>query len=362
MLNFLTSEPLNVVVIEDVFVKASVMEEAVRNSKVCVNKVASVFWGADTKNGTQELLLKVEKNGPDAVPYPPALDDLLEDCDVLLTHIAPVPAAVIEKAPRLKAVLTSRGGLEHIDVAACSKRNIPVVNVIRNAIPVAEMTVAFMIGITRCLGFAHTELMSGRWTRDFPNNGFSMTLSNMKVGLIGLGNIGIEVAKRLKGFECEIYAWDPFADPERLKRNGLGDMKLLETKEEVIRICDVISLHMRLVPATEGIFDRKCFEMMKPTSYFINTARGGLMDYDALIDALKERKIAGAALDVFDSEPLVDGSPLRELDNVFLTPHIGGQTEDAIPLSPRLLMREVDKILETGVTERIANFRDIVLD
>ena len=139
-------------------------------------------------------------------------------------------------------------------------------------------------------------------------------------------------------------------------------MKLFETKEEVIKECDIISLHMRLVPATEGIFDRKCFELMKPTAYFINTARGGLMDYEALIDALKERKIAGAALDVFDTEPLDPASPLRGLDNVILTPHIGGQTEDAIPLSPRLLMREVDRIITTGVTERIANFKDIALD
>ena len=362
MLDRLTAEPLNVVVIEDVFVKASVMEASVRASKVNVGKVTSAFWGADTKNGTQELLLKVEHRGPEAVPYPPELDDLLEDCDVLMTHIAPVPAAVIEKAPRLKAVLTCRGGLEHIDVASCTKRNIPVVNVIRNAIPVAEMTVAFMIGISRCLGFAHCEMMEGRWTRDFPNNGFSMTLSNMKVGLIGLGNIGIEVAKRLKGFECELCAWDPFADPERLRRNGLGDMQLFETKEEVIANSDIVSLHMRLVPATEGIFDRKCFELMKPTAYFINTARGGLMDYEALIDALKERRIAGAALDVFDSEPLDEASPLRTLDNVILTPHIGGQTEDAIPLAPRLLMKEVDKILITGVTERIVNFKDINID
>jgi len=361
MLDFLKEKPMNIVCIEDVFVTASEMENSIRNSKVNVNKVSSVFWGSDTKNGTQKMLLNVETHGPEAESYPEDLEKYLGDCDVLLTHIAPIPSAVIEKAPQLKAILTCRGGLEHIDLKKCAERNIPVVNVIRNAIPVAEMTIGFMIGISRCFGFAHYEMMNGRWNRDFPNSGFSMTLSNMKIGLIGLGNIGIEVAKRLKPFECEILAYDPFADKKRLERNGLDNIKLIEKMDDVISQADIVSLHMRLVPETEKIFDARCFSLMKPTAYFVNTARGGLMDYDALIDVLKRHAIAGAALDVYNSEPLDPDSGLIGLDNVLLTPHIGGQTEDAIPKAPRLLMKEVDKIIENNITERIANLKDIKL-
>ena len=175
-----------------------------------------------------------------------------------------------------------------------------------------------------------------------------------------MGNIGIEMAIRLKGFGCKIIAYDPYLDKERIKRNDLEECVSFKDKiEDVFSEADIVSLHMRLVPATEKMIDKKLFSLMKPTSYFINGARGGLINQDDLIDVLKNKKIAGAALDVFDTEPLAENSELRKFKNVTLTPHIAGATVDAIPKSPFLLMKEVDKIISKGTTDRIANYKNI---
>ena len=361
MLDFLKNQPMNIVLVEDFFVSADVMEEAVKESSINVGKISRVYWGAKEKDEWTKRQLNLEKNGPEAEPYAEGLDELLPDCDVLVVHFNPVSRELISKAPNLKVILTSRGGLEHIDLAAASERNIPVINVIRNAGPVAEFTIGLMLAITRNITFSHHDMIEGRWNKSFPNAGFTATLSNLKVGLVGTGNIGIEVATRLKAFGTKMIAWDPYADAERLKRNGLDHLEFRDNMEDIFREADIVSLHLRLVPETEGIIDKKFFSLMKPTSYFINSARGGLVNYEDLLACLKNRSIAGAALDVFNSEPLPADSGFAGLDNVALTPHIAGTTEDAIPKSPFLLMKEVDKIIAKGMTERIANYRDITV-
>ena len=359
MFNYLSEKPMKVVAVEDFYISADTLRTSLERSKINIDRVNCVYWGANDKDGWAEQQLAIEKGGPEAFPYPPELDDLIEDCDVLLVHFCPVPKALIEKAKNLKIVLTSRGGLEHIDVAALSQRNIPVVNVIRNAIPVAEFTIGLMLAITRNIGFSHHDMIRGIWNKNFPNDGFTSTLSNLKIGLVGTGNIGIEVAKRLKAFDAEMIAWDPYADKERLAKNGLGDLEFKDKIEDVFSEADIVSLHMRLVPETEKLIDRKYFSLMKPTSYFINSARGGLVNQEDLLEALKTKSIAGAALDVFGEEPLPGDSGFAGLDNIVMTPHIAGTTEDAIPLSPFMLMKEVDKIIESDLTERIANFKDL---
>lgn len=361
MLSFLTEKSLNVVIVEDFFVARQELEGALRASKVNVGKISSVYWGPTDKDTWTEHQLNLELNGPAAEPYPPELEELLPECEVLLIHFAPVSKELLDKAPNLKAVFTSRGGLEHVDVAACSAKNIPVINVIRNAVPVAEFAIGLMLGITRNIGYSHHDMIQGIWNKTFPNDGFTATLSNLTVGLVGTGNIGIEVAKRLKAFDVSMMAWDPYADQERLKKNGLNHLTFVNNIEDIFRKADIVSLHIRLVPETEQMIDKKYFSLMKPTAYFINSARGGLVNQHDLIDALKNRRIAGAALDVFEHEPVPANAGFAGLDNVLLTPHIAGTTEDAIPKSPYMLMKEVDKIIEHEATERIVNINDIVL-
>ena len=360
MLNELVNKSLNIVAVGDFFVSSNTMEEAIKTSKFNANKITKLYWGISNNDEWAEHQLNIEKNGPEAEPYPSELDNLIEECDVLMVHFCPVPKKLIDKGKNLKAIITCRGGLEHIDVNAASEKNIAVINVVRNAVPVAEFTIGLMLSVTRNIAASHMDLINGKWTKVFPNQEFVSTLSNLTIGLVGMGNIGIEMAIRLKSFGCKIIAYDPYLDKDRIKRNDLDDCVSFKDKiEDVFSEADMVSLHMRLVPETEKMIDKRLFSLMKPTSYFINGARGGLINQDDLIDALKNKKIAGAALDVFDTEPLADNSELKNFKNVVLTPHIAGATVDAIPKSPFLLMKEVDKIVTKGTTDRIVNYKDI---
>jgi len=359
MLNELTTAPQNIVVVGDAFVSPDTMEAAVRASKINIGKISAVYWGTPDKSDFARRQLNIERHGSEAEAYAEDLEAALTDCTVLVTHFNPVPAGVFEKAPCLKAVLTCRGGLEHINVEAASAREIPVVNVIRNAIPVAEFALGMIISLTRNISTSHHLLIDGKWEKVFPNTDFTSTLSNLTVGLIGLGNIGIELAVRLKALGVPMIAFDEYTSKERLARNGLENIRMVDSMEALFSQADIISLHLRLTPETEGLINKKYFSLMKPTAYFINSSRGGLVNQEDLIQALRAHSIAGAALDVFDKEPLTEDHDFRGLDNVLITPHIAGATVDAIPMAPYLLMREVDKIIEKDLTERIVNYNKL---
>lgn len=362
MLDFLKSEPQNIVVVGDAFVRPETIEQAVRASKLNVAKISHVFWGSEDKDEFAVRQLNLEKNGPEAEPWAEGLDPLMKDCTVLMTHFSPVPRGLIDRAPKLRAVLTCRGGMEHIDVKAAGERKIPVINVIRNAVPVAEFALGLMLAVTRNIASSHHRLMEGNWLKEFPNSEFVSTLGNLTVGLVGVGNVGIELATRLKALGVPMIVQDDYLDRDRMVRNGLGDITIVDTKEDVFRLADLVSLHLRLTPETRGLIGRDCFSLMKPSAYFINTARGGLVNQADLIDALRRRAIAGAALDVFDREPVTPEDGFAGLDNVVITPHIAGATVDAIPKSPFLLMRTVDKILTQGLKDRIVNYQEIFSD
>ena len=359
MLNFLTSKPQNVVAVGDAFVSCETMKEALQTSKINIAKISTAFWGTPDKEEFTKRQLNIEKNGPKAETYAEGLDNLITDADVLINHFSPIPDTLIKKATRLKLILTCRGGLENIDVAAASKRNIPVVNVIRNAIPVAEFALGLILSVTRNIASSHRLLMDGKWEKNYPNSNSLTTLANLKVGLAGLGNVGIELATRLKALGVPMIAFDKYLSMDRLKRNGLENIELVSSLEELFRRADIVSMHLRLTPETKQLVDKRYFSIMKPTAYFINTSRGGLINQDDLIDVLSRHAIAGAALDVFNTEPIPANSALLNFDNVVLTPHIAGTTVDAIPKSPFLLINELNKIMTKGTTERIVNLDKI---
>lgn len=351
----LLQKPQKIVVVGDAFVSPDVMEQAVRESAICCGEIVRCFWGTPDKQEFTARQIKLERGGPDAVPYAAGLDGAIADADVLITHFSPVPRALLQKAPRLRLIMTCRGGMEHIDLAAASERNIPVLNVIRNAEPVADFALGMMLCLTRDIALSHARLQQGEWMKSFYNSPFLMTLSSHVIGLAGLGNVGIALARRLQALGVPMIAFDAYTSRERLEKAGLQDIEMVDSLETLFSRADIVSLHLRLTPETEHMIGEKYFSLMKKTAYFINTARGGLVDQGALCTALSRGDLAGAALDVFDAEPLAADDPLLKMDNVLLTPHIAGTTVDAIPRSPFMLLREADRFLKDGVLDRVVN-------
>lgn len=358
----ITKNPQKIVVIGDVFVSPDTMEEALRKSKIACGDITKLFWGKPDKQDFTARQIILERNGPDAVPYADGFSEAIEDADIVLTHFNPIPRQLIEKAKNLKLILTCRGGLEHIDVEAASRRNIPVVNVIRNAEPVADFTLGLMLALTRDIALSYSRMKQGEWTKNFYNSGFLMTLNSHTVGLAGLGNVGMALARKLKAMNVPMIAFDAYTSKERLEKAGLGDISLVPSLETLFEQADIVSLHLRLTPETEKMIDKRYFSLMKKTAYFINTARGGLVNQPDLIEALRNGTMAGAALDVYDSEPVCADNPLISMEQVVLTSHIAGTTEDAIPRSPFMLLNEVDRFLTQGITDRIVNQNCIHLD
>jgi D-3-phosphoglycerate dehydrogenase len=279
---------------------------------------------------------KIEKGGPYAVPLPDEIYEAVTDADLLMVHLCPVTRQVLDAAPKLKYILTNRGGLENIDLVAAGERGIPVLyNPAHNSNAVAELTICLMIAETRNVARSHHALKNGIWREEYPNFGRVYELRNKTVGLVGFGNIGRRVAEKLQPFHVRILATDPnvYPDDEDLVRFHVG----LTDLHTLMRESDIVSLHAR-TEDRNVIIGRKEFDLMKPTATFINTARAYMVDYDYLAEILKENRISGAALEVFPEEPLPPDSPFMALDNVTLTNHRGGDTVNCYSDSPADLL------------------------
>lgn len=356
MRSIFSQKDFNVVVIGDAYVSPDTMEAAVLESKLSVKNVKKLFWGTDDTSEFDQNQMKVERGGPEAVPYPKELDECIQTADIIMTHYCPIPEVIFKKGKRLKAIITCRGGVEHIDMVAATKRQIAVVTVVRNAEAVAEFTLGMCISLTRNIATSHHALKCKKWEKQYFNTPYVMTLSQYKVGLVGLGNIGIAFARKLLALGVSVIAYDPYVTDKRLEQEGVSAVNLVDSAEDIFRTADIVSLHMRLTKETERTIDWKCFSLMKPTAYLVNTARGGLINYEDLFRALQEEVILGAALDVFEKEPVEMNNPLLSMDNVLLTSHIAGTTVDAISQAPYLLMKEVNCIVDKGSTHCIVNY------
>lgn len=287
--------------------------------------------------------LEVEKNGPEIEPVEPLVVEHGKDCNVLAGLFVPVSSKVIDAMPNLRIVGLSRAGLENINLKKATERGILVFNVQgRNAHAVSDFAVGLMLAESRNIARAHHAIKNGTWRKTFANSENIPDLNGKTIGLVGFGFIGSLVAKKLSGFDVNVIVYDPWADPAKIKAAGANKVEL----EELFRTADFISVHARLTDDNKKMVNAKLISFMKPTAYFINTGRAGLVDQDALTDALREGKIQGAALDVFTTEPLPAGSPLLELDNVTLTTHIAGTTTDALTNSPVLLLEDIAKFIK----------------
>lgn len=249
------------------------------------------------------------------------LIDYIKDSDAIIVGLEPIDKEVLEQCPNLKIVSKYGVGLNNIDLEACKKRDITIgwtggVN----KLSVAEMTLGYMLMLCRNLFITSNELKNGIWNK---SGGFQ--LSGKKVGIIGVGHIGKEVIKLLKPFNCEILVNDIINQEEYYKENNLKEV----SKEEIFKTCDIVTIHTPFDSTTDNLINKKVFEMMKNSSFIINSARGGIINEDDLKYALQNNLIAGAAIDAYVEEPPTD-KKLLSLANLICTPHIGGNAQEAV--------------------------------
>jgi len=305
--------------------------------------VASGDWEADAQR-LQHRRLVVEQQGP-AVEEVPPLFAANPDAEVALGLFCPFSAAGMDAFENLRVVGVARAGLENVDVEAATERGIAVLHVRgRNAEAVSDFAAGLILASARNIARAHAGILAGEWPKKFANSAHVPELGGRTLGIVGYGLIGRLLARKMSGFAMERIVYDPFAEPDA--EDGVELVAL----EELLERSDFVSLHARLDDGNHHMIGAPELALMRPTSYLINTARAGLVDAEALAAALRERRIAGAALDVFDTEPLEPGNPFLELDNVTLTSHIAGTTSDALTRSPQLLVETLLSLLggETG--------------
>ena len=230
--------------------------------------------------------------------------------------------AVFAACPALKMVCVWGTGTDNIDLNAAGMRGVTVCNTPGvNAFAVAEHALALMLAVARKVPTLDSEMRKGKWPRELHTQLVGKTL-----GVFGMGTIGARVAALGKAIGMNVLGWSALGQEARIRVAGATPA----SKEEILAKADVISLHVRLGSDTRGFIGRKEFGMMKPTAILVNTGRGALVDLDALMGALKERKILGAGLDVFHQEPVAPDDPILSLPNVVLSPHNGGQTPEVI--------------------------------
>ncbi|WP_088335526.1 phosphoglycerate dehydrogenase [Methanopyrus sp. KOL6] len=261
-----------------------------------------------------------------------------------------VTRELIKEAERLKVIARAGVGVDNIDVKAATERGIIVVNAPESSsISVAEHTMGLILALARKIPQADRSVRRGEWDR---KTFMGVELAGKTLGLIGLGRIGQQVAKRAKAFEMEVIAYDPYIPRKVAEELGV---ELVDELEELLERADIVSIHVPLTEETEGMIGEEELKRMKNSAFLINCARGKIVDEEALIKALKEGWIAGAALDVFAEEPPGEDHPLYELDNVVLTPHIGGSTGEAQRSAGLIVAREIERVLKGEIPENVVN-------
>lgn len=279
--------------------------------------------------------------------------DAVADCDVVLTHLAPITSDVLDAAGSLRLIGSVRGGPVNVDVEAATSRGIPVAYLPgRNLQAVAEYTVGMVIALTRNIGAAIPAMAAGEYDASwFRFERCGPELGSATVGLVGFGAVGRRVAELLVPFGSMVLAYDPYADDEHASERGV---KLVELADLLGR-SDIVSLHARVTPENRQMCDEEWFASMRPGSYFINTARGELVDQGALRTALDSGHLAGAALDVFDPEPPEAKDPLRQPPKVLGTPHLGGASREVALRSADRAAQAAAEFFATGAIAHCAN-------
>ena len=253
-----------------------------------------------------------------------------------------IDRAVIAAAPRLRVISTASAGYDHIDIVAAEERGIVVCHtpgIADNA--VADMTMALLLACARSVAEANRFIRDRAWHYWSPYLFEGVDVRGSTLGIVGLGHIGIEVAHRALGFGMRVLYHNAHRDEDAEQSLGLQYGGL----DNLLREADFVTLHVPLTPDTYNLIDARRLQLMKPTAYLINMARGAVVDHDALVRALREGWIAGAGLDVFNKEPLPHDDPLLDLPNVVLSPHIGANTHRAMGAMLRQAAEQIGQVL-----------------
>ena len=327
---------VNVTAIGDSFVRSELIVEALQRHLSPAGYAFNVCSGE--VDWPQQPLL----NGDEVSEYLGDIDwvaELAGDADVLVTHVAPVPESVLRASPRLRIVACCRGGPKNINVEAATALGIPVVNApARNAQAVVEFTLGLILAEYRGIGRAHCALSHGEWLGDlYRYDRTGRELLGQTIGLVGFGAIAKLLVPYLRPFQLRILAYDPFVPADAMAELGVEKRSL----DDLLAESDIVSIHARVTPQTEGMMGAAQFARMKAGAYFINTARGPLVDYDAIYDALAGGHLGGAGLDTFPMEPPPADWPLLRLPNVTLTPHIAGSSRGSAEKGADLVARDI---------------------
>jgi phosphoglycerate dehydrogenase-like enzyme len=284
--------------------------------------------------------------------------DTLADDDALINRLrayeiivpirerTPFPALLLEKLSSLELLALTGRNSGHVDVEAATARGILVSETEGSGPSAIEHTIGLMLAVVRRIPQEDQTMRQGGW-----QTGLGVELRGKTLGIVGLGRIGSRIAAFGNFLGMRVLAWGPTLDEERAAAAGARRVQL----DELFRQSDVVSIHLRLSERTHHIIKAQQLSLMKPTAYLINTARGPLVEEEALITALREKRIAGAALDVYDVEPLPEKHPLRSCENAVLSPHIGFVTRDAYHLFFSQAVEAIDHYLQGKVPARALN-------
>ena len=286
----------------------------------------------------------------------PALLAALADADAVLVRSATqVDAEAIAAAPNLKVVARAGVGLDNVDIKAATTAGVMVVNApTSNIISAAELTVGHILSLARHIPAAHAALAQGQWKR---SKYTGVELFEKTVGIVGLGRIGALITARLQAFGVNVVAYDPYVTPARAQQLGVTLLSL----DDLLATADFVTIHMPKTPETTGMIGLEQMKAMKKSAFVVNVARGGLIDEDALYEALTTGEIAGAGLDVFVSEPPVD-QKLLGLENVVVTPHLGASTSEAQEKAGVSVARSVRQALGGELVPDAVNVAGGVID
>ena len=340
----------------DLFVRAEILEEALRR------RLGEVGLGDNLE------IVSRESNWPDTplqhnaevsefVGEADQVVALAHDADAILTHVAPVTRAILEQCPHVRIIGCCRGGAVNLNVAAANERRIPVVNSPgRNAQAVIEFTLGIILSEVRGIARAHAALSRGEWQGElYRFDRMGRELRGQTIGLVGCGAIAQGLIPYLRPFGMQIITFDPYLADARAAALGVEKTTL----EDLLRRSDIVSIHARVTPETRGMIGAPQLALMKPTAYLVNTARGPLLDYDALYTALAAGGIAGAALDTFAQEPPPADWPLLRLPNVTVTPHIAGASRGAAELGADQVAEDFANFFAGRPLVRCINAREI---
>ncbi|VBB07267.1 d-isomer specific 2-hydroxyacid dehydrogenases signature 3 [Lucifera butyrica] len=359
------SQKIKVLVVGDEWVKTNDLVKAVEQTLQGYQYEMDCFDVIMDKPMSRD---RKEDIGDDSITeycgHPQALIERIDDVNLLVVHTAPVTKQVIEAGKKLIAIGCCRSDAVSVNIQAATEKGIYFFNAPgRSVEPVSDLTIAFTLLLGRNIIKADQYVKAGRWDRDINRENpiwdefvtfRGVTFKNKKFGLVGFGKIGKRVAEKAAGLGMKVMVYDPFVEEALLAK-----YTKVSSLPELFANSDFISVHIPPLPENKGVIGRELLGRMKPTAYFINVARGEIIDEAALIEALQQKQIAGAALDVYYTEPLPSTSPLLKLDNVILTPHLAGQRVDVSAGSAELLAERMQPFFQESSLQTCFNSKEI---